>query len=133
LKNWSKWIIILVTSVILLIACSSTGSENVGEQESSSEQTGTITIVVSESEADEVFSEDEIEIADGDILMDVMKDNYDIDEDEGFINGIDGIFPEEDEEKSWIYSVNDEDALVGAHEYELSIDDEVVFDLQTWE
>lgn len=132
MRNWSKWLLVLVASVFLLIACSSNDTES-AEEEDVADEEGTITIIVSESEEDEVFSEKEIDIVEGDILMDVMEDNYDIEEDEGFINGIDGISPEEDEQKAWIYSVNDEEALVGANEYEVSIDDEVVFDLQSWE
>lgn len=127
----SKWILLMVTTITLLMACAS--NEEVEEQDTQASETGDITIIISEEEADEVYSEDEISIEEDAILMDVMKDNYDIEEEEGFIHSIDGIAAEEDEQKAWIYTVNGEEALVGAAEYELSIDDEVVFDLQSWE
>ncbi len=117
--------------MLLLVGCGTDEQENTNDQSSTEE--GTIHIVISDEEADEVYSEDEVTIEEGAILMDVMQENYDIEEEDGFIHGIDGISPEEGEQKSWIYAVNGEDALVGAAEYELSIDDEVVFDLQAWE
>lgn len=93
----------------------------------------TVTITLSEDEGEEVFEEKTVEIEDGAIVMDVMKENFDVEEEGGFIDSIDGIAPEEGEEKSWMYFVNDEMAMVGAEEYELEAGDEVVFDLQEWE
>lgn len=122
----------MLATITLLVGCS-TASDDVKQDEEKVTTEGSITIIVSEEEADELYSEKEVTIEEDAILMDVMKENYDIEEDDGFITAIDGISPEEDEQKAWIYSVNDEEALVGAEEYELSIDDEVVFDLQSWE
>src|SRR5690625_1262559 len=132
MKKFIQGIMIVFASIVLLIGCSSSEESEIENGTDQSDE-GTVVIIVSEEEADEVYSEKEIAIDEDEILMDVMKENYDIDEEEGFINSIDGIAPEEGEEKAWIYSVNGEDAMVGAAEYELSFDDEVVFDLQSWE
>lgn len=132
IKRSSKWFMMMLATITLLVGCS-TASDDVEQDEEKDITEGNITVIVSEEEADELYSEKEVTIEENAILMDVMKENYDIEEDDGFITAIDGISPEEDEQKSWIYSVNDEEALVGAAEYELSIDDEVVFDLQSWE
>ena len=131
MKKWSNWFMVITTTMLLLVGCGTDEQKNTNDQASTEE--GTIHIIISDEEADEVYSEDEVTIEEGAILMDVMQENYDIEEEDGFIHGIDGISPEEGEQKSWIYAVNGEDALVGAAEYELSIDDEVVFDLQAWE
>src|SRR5690625_3523401 len=131
MKKWSNWFMVITTTMLLLVGCGTDEQKNTNDQASTEE--GTIHIIISDEEADEVYSEDEVTIEEGAILMDVMQENYDIEEEDGFIHGIDGISPEEGEQKAWIYSVNGEDALVGAAEYELSIDDEVVFDLQSWE
>lgn len=131
MKKWSNWFLVITTTMLLLVGCGTSEQENTKDQSSTEE--GTIHIIISDEEADEVYSEDEVTIEEGAILMDVMQENYDIEEEDGFIHGIDGISPEEGEQKSWIYAVNGEDALVGAAEYELSVDDEVVFDLQAWE
>lgn len=119
-----------MTTIALLTGCNQASELN--DQGTDIEE-GTITVIISDEEAAEMYSEEEITIEDNAILMDVMKDNYDIEESDGFINSIEGIAPEEGEKKAWIYSVNGEDALVGAAEYELSINDDVVFDLQSWE
>lgn len=132
IKRSAKWFMMMLATITLLVGCS-TASDDVEQGQEADFTEGNITIIVSEEEADEVYSEEEVTIEEDAILMDVMKENYEIEEDDGFITAIDGISPEEDEQKAWIYSVNDEEALVGAAEYELSIDDEVVFDLQSWE
>lgn len=132
IKRSAKWFMMMLATITLLVGCS-TASDDVEQGQEADVTEGNITIIVSEEEAAEVYSEEEVTIEEDAILMDVMKENYEIEEDDGFITAIDGISPEEDEQKAWIYSVNDEEALVGAAEYELSIDDEVVFDLQSWE
>lgn len=131
MKKITKWMFVMIMAISMLMACST--NEEVEPQDSTTNEMGDVTIIISEEEADEVYSEDEIPIEEDAILMDVMKENYDIEEEEGFIHSIDGVVAEEDDQKAWIYSVNGEEALVGAEEYELSIDDEVVFDLQGWE
>lgn len=132
IKRSAKWFMMMLATITLLVGCS-TASDDVEQGQEADVTEGNITIIVSEEEADEVYSEEEVTIEEDAILMDVMKENYEIEEDDGFITAIDGISPEKDEQKAWIYSVNDEEALVGAAEYELSIEDEVVFDLQSWE
>jgi|SRR5699024_7417799 len=139
MKRFLMLLSTILFTVGLLLGCSSTEesapeeSSAANEEDASEVAEETITVTISKDEGEEVIAEEEIEIDEGDILMDVMKDNFDIEEDGGFINSIDGVAPEEDEEKSWIYSVNDEMAMVGADEYELEADDDVVFDLQPWE
>ncbi|SES81336.1 protein of unknown function [Oceanobacillus limi] len=108
-------------------------SNNTNQNSSNSaEVEEAITIVISTDEGEEVISNESIAIEEGDILMDVMKENYDIEEEGGFIHSIDGIAPEEGEEKAWMYFVNDEMASVGADEYELTPGEEINFDLQAW-
>lgn len=104
------------------------------KSESSSEvQEEKVVIIISKDEGSEIMTEKEISIEEGAILMDVMKENFDIEEEGGFITSIDGVAPAEDEKKAWMYFVNGEIAPVGAAEYELSAGDEVTFDLQSWE
>ncbi|MDY0396532.1 DUF4430 domain-containing protein [Virgibacillus halophilus] len=74
-----------------------------------------------------------IAVKKGDILMDVLKENFKIEEDKGFIKSIDGIAPKKGDKKAWMYSVNGKMAKVGATDYKLKPGDEVVFDLQSWE
>jgi len=135
MKKWAVSVIILMAVIATGCANDSTPQTEKGQShENQAEvQEQAITVTISKDEGAEVLSEKEIEIEEGDILMDVMKENFEIEEEEGFINSIDGVSPEEGEQKAWMYFVNDEVAMVGAEEYELEAEDRVVFDLQEWE
>lgn len=132
---------ITIASVLLLVGCGTDNASETQEVENStnSEQTESenneenVVIVISENKGETTITEKEIAIEEGAILLDVMKDNFEIEEQGGFINSIDGKAPAEGEEKSWMYFLNDEMGPVGVAEYELNQGDHVVFDLQSWE
>ncbi|MFD1039494.1 DUF4430 domain-containing protein [Virgibacillus byunsanensis] len=111
----------------LLMGCAS------DDTSSSEENEGSVDITISKDNGEEIVTEKEVPIEDGAILMDVMQENFDIEEDEGFITSIEGEAPEEGEQKAWMFFVNDEMGAVGANELELQVDDRVTFDLQAWE
>lgn len=104
------------------------------EQTSESEQEEAITITISENNQEEIVAEEEVPVEEGEILYDVMEENFDIEAtEEGFITSIEGISQNEEEGKYWMYYVNGEMAEVGAQDYELEPGDEVTFDLQAME
>ena len=139
MKKFIQLLFTLVLAAGLLLGCSNdtteetdnTSTENQTQSEETQEQA--VHITISEDIGEEVLSEKDIEIEEGAILMDVLKDNYEIEEDGGFITGIDGVTAEDGEEKYWMYEVNGEMAEVGANEYELEAGDDVVFDLHAVE
>lgn len=137
MKKWMLTLFTIFTTLLLVVGCSNESTTPAEEEETVVETTESqeevIKVTISKDEGEEVLSEKEIEIEENAILMDIMKENYDIEEDDGFITSIDGVAPEEGEEKAWMYFVNDEMAMVGAAEYELEAGDNVVFDLQAWE
>lgn len=137
MKKWMLTLFTIFTTLLLVVGCSNESTTPTEEEETGIETTESqeevIKVTISKDEGEEVLSEKEIEIEENAILMDIMKENYDIEEDDGFITSIDGVAPEEGEEKAWMYFVNDEMAMVGAAEYELEAGDNVVFDLQAWE
>lgn len=111
-------------------------AEQAGEQEqvSESEQEETISITISENNQEEIVAEEEVPVEEGEILYDVMEENFDIEATEGgFITSIEGVSQNEEEGKYWMYYVNGEMAEVGAQDYELEPGDEVTFDLQAME
>lgn len=143
LGKWTNWIITWSLLLVLLGACGTDGntenatnnaSQNKQTENETEEQEDTVLITISKDEGEETINEKEVAIEDGAILMEVMDENFELEtEFEGeFIVSIEGIGPEEDEDVAWMYSVNDEMAEVGASEYVLEADDEVVFDLQGW-
>lgn len=145
----SKWLIRLFSALVifgLLTACASedaneeeTASTNESSEEAESGQESeevsedSVRITISKDEEAEFIHEKEIKIEEGDILMDVLKENFYVEEEDNFITSIERVAPKEDEKKAWIFFVNDEIAPVGAHEFELTPGDKIQFDLQSWE
>ncbi|GAB3791723.1 DUF4430 domain-containing protein [Virgibacillus kimchii] len=97
------------------------------------ENEDTVLITISIGEGSEYLDEKEIPIEEGDILMDVMKQNFYVEEEGGFITSIERVSAEEGEEKGWIFFVEGEMSMVGAEDYELSPGEEITFDFQPWE
>lgn len=102
------------------------------DQDNGEQDEATVAITISTDEGDEVIDEKEVPVEADAILMDVLKENFEVEENGGFITSIEGIVADEDEEKAWMYSVNGEEANVGAADYELDPGDEVSFDLHAW-
>ncbi|WP_240335272.1 DUF4430 domain-containing protein [Paraliobacillus sediminis] len=127
MKNHVKLIMAFLVSTLILLGCGQT--ETPDETTNANEQA--VNIVISTDNGEEVISDETIEIEENEILMDVLEENYEIEDVDGFITSIDGV--EQTDDKFWLYEVNDEEALVGANEYELSSGDEVVFDLHGME
>lgn len=112
----------------------STATEEQAEDQGNTEENeDTVTITISKDDGEEVLDEKEVAIETDAVLMDVLKENFDVEDEDGFITSIDGVSPKKDEEKAWMFFVNDEIASVGAEDYELEPSDEVTFDLQAWE
>lgn len=135
MKKGLSYLLAIILAIGVLAGCGTTETPetNGSTPETQEVNEDVIKVTISKDEGEEILSEKEIAIEEGAILMDVLKENFDIEEDGGFITSIDGVAPEEGEQVAWMYFVNDEMAMVGAAEYELSPGDEVTFDLQAWE
>lgn len=130
-----KWLLLFFAS-ITLAACGTTAtddvdtssvSESAGVQEDPEASTVTISIAVDGKEIED--GSKTIEIESGAILLDVLKENYEIVEENGFITSINGHEQDEDAGKYWLFDVNGEMGLVGAEEQELNAGDLVEFNL----
>ena len=141
LKKWFSYVGVLLLSIGLLLGCANdTAEENnsntrVSTNESSQELAeDEVRITISIDHGSEHINEESISIEEGDILLDVLEENFYIESDDsGFITSIERVEASDEEKTAWIYTVNGEMATVGAGDYELSPGDEVVFDLQSWE
>lgn len=143
----NKWFIRLASLLMvigLLVGCASNTDDqnntnnnqieqNQNNDNSSEVAEEAVAITISQNHNEEVISEEEVIIKEGAILLDILKENFDIEEEGGLISSIEGIEQDEDQGKYWFYSVNGEEAPVGAGEYELSVGDKVNFDLHAWE
>lgn len=142
-KKWLRYLSPLFMVFLLLLGCSNdAGNDNQGQSANNQTETAennaqsgdneeeNVSITISEDDGEEVHDEKEVDVEEGAILLDVLNENFDIEEDEGFITVIDGVEDDQGEGKFWMYDVNGEMADVGAGEFELSPGDDVVFDLQ---
>lgn len=143
MSKFKFFLVSLVFVIGVLGGCSSeSGNEQPNsnnEQTESSENSASenqeevVTISITKNKGEETITEEEITIEDGAVLYDVMKENFEIEDDAGYITSVEGIQAKESEQMAWMFFVNEEMASVGAKELELSPGDSVNFDLQSWE
>ncbi len=131
----NKWYSIFTAMVLAIGVLAGCGAQQEEEETSTTEeeQAEELTVDVQISEGDEMIAEDEFKVEEGTTLMEVMESNYEVEQTEGFINSIEGIPTNEEEKMAWMYTINGEEVMVGANEYELEDGDEVLFNYQSWE
>ena len=117
-----KWFLLLFAGATLT-ACGTT-TETV-------ESTDTAEVTLNVSVEGELIEDGSIvtEVNPDEFLLDVMKREFDVVDENDFITSING--HEQDTEKSeyWLFDLNGEMAPVGAHELELSDGDVIDFNL----
>lgn len=124
----------LMLSLLLVVGVIA-GCSQVDEKESTVEQVEQVESVVSIQvvDIDGTLIDKDAVISDGDVLMDVLKENFEVEETDGFINGIDTVVADADNKEFLAIYVNDEMAMVGANELELNNGDKVEIVVETWE
>ncbi|MFB1050460.1 DUF4430 domain-containing protein [Paraliobacillus sp. JSM ZJ581] len=121
MKKITKFFLLLLLSVFI-VGC--------GPNEQTNKANENVTITISENKQQEIISEKVIQLKEETNLLTILKENFTIVEEDGFITSIEGKKQDASENRYWMYTVNDEHANVGAGEYDLSPDDKVNFDLQ---
>ncbi|MDQ0222544.1 DUF4430 domain-containing protein [Streptococcus moroccensis] len=125
----------IVLALTTLVACSSpstgsstssTASESV---ETSDTQTAQAQFLIT---ADGNTTEKEVAFEVGDSVMDVLENNFTIEEEDGMVTVIDGVSQDPSKNTYWMYTVNEQMAEVGAESYELKANDKVEFYLETF-
>ncbi|MFS0560243.1 DUF4430 domain-containing protein [Terribacillus sp. 179-K 1B1 HS] len=118
----------LLLAAGILAGCGTT--EEPKQQNQQAEQKTEQQVTVTLTEDGKEISSKEVSFEEGDSLMDVMKENFDVEDDGGMITSIDGHSQDKGENKYWLYTVNGEMAQVGAADLKLSEGDEIAFNLQ---
>lgn len=131
-----KTYLMLFTAGFILAGCQSpqetqeSVSETVISSSVAEEETITVTIQISiDGEEIEGVSK-ELEVAEGANLLDVMKENYDVEETDTFITAIEGHEQDTEAGKYWLFDLNGEMAPVGASDTELQEGDVVEWKLE---
>jgi hypothetical protein len=142
----SKWFLrfAAIFAVVLLLAGCGTAEENgddiavddsedTGSQDAAEQNGDTILVTISIDDGSEYVDEKEIPIEEGENLMDIMKQNFYVEEEEGTITSIERVSAEEGEAKGWRFFIDGEMSTVDAGDYKPSPGEEIIFDFQSLE
>lgn len=136
-----KKLLLVLSLSFVLYGCSTTetfdtsSEELVLSEEVSSEAAETVSVTISLTDGGTVIvgSEKTVEVEAGANLLAVMKENYAIEEADGFITAIDGQTQVEEtaetKAKYWLFDVNGESSMVGAADVALQEGDVIVWNL----
>lgn len=127
-------LILLVSSAFLVTACGSSNQEAestaaTSTQASSVEATVAVSFSFEEDGKEMTDLAKEVDVQEGQNVLDALKENYEVVEEGGLVSSIEGYEQVEKESKYWLYSVNDEQPTVGASDYILEEGDEVKWSL----
>lgn len=122
-------IVAVFVSMLGFVGCTSTPEtkDTTTSTTQSQSKENEISLTISLIKEDKVIDEKEISVTEGSNLMDAVKDNFEIKEDNGMITSIEGIEQDTKESYFWTYTINDEMIMTGANETELHEGDKVVF------
>ena len=139
-----KWLLLLSASFILT-ACGEQTTETSTDttsqetssviEDASTEDVVTVEVTISVTEDGELIENGEqvVEVEEGALLLDVMKENFEIEETDTFINAINGVEQDATANKWWLFDVNGEMAQKGAAETELNAGDLIEWKLEAYE
>lgn len=143
--NQKKFFAALLFSILLiLVGCQNGADNNTTKENGNTTNQGTDTAQEEEVQAltasielldleDNEVDAKTVEFEEGQSLMDVLKENYEVDETDGFINGVDELVANSEEQQFISIEVNGELAVVGANELILEDGDEISLSLEVWE
>lgn len=121
-----KFILGLVLSSFLMVGagCSTNNETTTVSTNSSQEQTAmkvTLTLVEDEKE----ITSKEVEVSEKESVLDILKANFEVKEDSGFVTSIDGKEQDAKANKYWMYYINDKEADKGAADMTVSDSDKI--------
>lgn len=111
---------------LMMIGCSETVNE---EPESKLSQAEIIVVI------DEISDNHQVEFIDGTSLMEIMKENFEIETafEDSFIIGINEVLADDEAKLGWMYYINGDFATSGANDYIPEDGDVVEFKYESWE
>jgi ABC-type enterochelin transport system substrate-binding protein len=131
-----KLVLVLSAIMLMLAGCGTTETKKSAEQPKTEEnKKQQVTVQITKDNGKEKVTEKKVDIAEETTVMDVMKNNFNIETqfDDSFISSIEGVAGNEQDKTSWFFSVNGEEAMKGAKEITLKPGDTVEFDFHKYE
>ncbi|OTN76570.1 hypothetical protein A5886_001647 [Enterococcus sp. 8G7_MSG3316] len=125
---------------LLLVGCAkpsidgtSTSTEASSAEKSATQRTAEISFVNNSDDTSAALTDKTVTFEEGTTLMTIMKDNFELVEDQGMITSIDGLAQDEGSGYYWTYTINDEMINTGANDTFLGENDQVVFTYEKFE
>ncbi|MFZ0368593.1 MAG: DUF4430 domain-containing protein [Halobacillus sp.] len=131
-KLYTLLLAILLTAGTLS-GCGTQTEEKANAGQEEEKQEVSVQVEISKNNGEETLADKEISVEEGTTLLKVMEDNFEVEQSEGYINSIEGIAGNQEKKMAWMYTINGEEAQVGANEYEVKQGDMIVFDYHSWE
>lgn len=114
--------------VLFIVGCSNgNNSEGTNETTVQTSQAEQINVTVDIEERGQTIGETEVETTTDESLMQVMRNNFAIKEENGMIVAVEGVEQDEEENLYWTYTINDEMVNTGAEDTTLEDSDQVTF------
>lgn len=129
-----KKLTVLSTIIIGLFILSGCQTDQVSSQ-ASTEVTSEVvasSVKIVLTDGNDTIDSKTVSYQSGETLMDVLTDNFDIEEKDGFITSIEGHAQDESQNKYWTFTVNGEMGAKGADETTLQDRDQVAFELSVY-
>ncbi|WBL17629.1 DUF4430 domain-containing protein [Sutcliffiella sp. NC1] len=133
------WISLLVAISLIVTGCAADNTNNTNNNANAgveqNEEVNKVTIKLVKDNGEEVISEEALQFEEGETLIDVMHEHFELTTDDSgaFIVGINGIESDYENNYFWIYTANNEEVLVGANEYVLKDGDVIEFNYSKYE
>ena len=125
------WFSLVGCILLLMSGCTTVDSSKEENQQSKTEQTQqkqqTTTIIIQED--GKQLSSKTVSFKTGANLLTVLKENFAIEEEQGFITSIDGHKQDKQKQKYWTFTIDGKSATKGAKEIVLKKNQPIVFDL----
>lgn len=121
----------VVLTALSLAACGDTNTQEAASSEQSNlaeSQTKELLSIVSslEQDGEEIDgATKELEVEEGTTVLELLKEQYEVVEEDGFIVSVNGMGQDKEAGKYWMYEVNDKEPTVGAAEYVVKDGDQV--------
>ncbi|MBG9367167.1 DUF4430 domain-containing protein [Streptococcus sp. NLN64] len=133
-----KKLALLALTALALTGCA-TNNQSATESSSSSAASSSqvvesnITVSVTQDGKAIENSPFELSFKEGDKLLDVMKAQMDIKEENGLVTSINGVEQQPDEQKYWLFDVNGQMSDKGAQDVELKDGDKIDWKLEAYQ
>lgn len=110
-----KIVLSLLLSTFIMVGTGCTSQTDTTQTETSqsqkqTEKTVTLTLIEDEKE----ISSSEVSVSEDQTVLEILKENFDVKEDGGFVTEIDGKEQDAKANKYWMYYINDKEADKGA-------------------